>query len=410
MRIPKIPTLKDLDVRGKKVLLRVDINCPIDPKTGKIIDDSRIRAHAETVKLLIEEYGTSLVIISHQGRPGGPDFISLEEHVKLLSKYSGIDVGFIDDVIGPAARERIKKLGKGEALLLDNLRLVSEELIEALPEKQVRTYLVKRLAPLFDIFINDAFATAHRSQPSIVGFPLVMPSVAGPIMEREVSALKKAFEGGESPKVFVLGGAKVHDTLRIIEYLVRNKIADRILTTGLIAELFLVAKAVNIGKENLKFLEEKGLLSLIPRARRILLQGAPIETPIDFKTVINGDVREEVVGNVKGLIRDLGPNTISMYAELMREAKIIVIRGPAGVIEDPRFKEGTERLVDAALSSGAYTIFGGGHLTVIVERSKLKENVGHLSTGGGALLIFLSGEPLPALEALHLSAKKFLGW
>ncbi|NPA99401.1 MAG: phosphoglycerate kinase [Crenarchaeota archaeon] len=410
LKLPRIPTLKDFDITGRKIFLRIDINVPIDPDTGEILDDRRIRVHAETIKMLVEKYNAAVVAASHQGRPGEQDFVTLEKHAELLSKYTGLDIKFIPDVIGPAAREAIKNLKQGEVLLLDNLRLVSEEILEATPEKQSMTIMVKRLAPLFEAYVNDAFATAHRSQPSIVGFPLLLPSVAGPVFEKEVKALKRVFETMESPRIFILGGTKVRDLLRVIENLVINKAADRILTTGLVAQLFLVAKGVNIGKENMRFLEEKGILSLIPRARHILLMGAPIETPIDFKIVKeDGTVENASVAGIKGKIKDIGEATISMYKGFIKEAKVIVMRGPAGVIEDERFRKGTKELLDAAVNSNAFVLIGGGHLASMVDPSHVNDHV-HVSTGGNALLLFLSGETLPALKALELSATMFLGW
>ena len=411
LRIPKVPTLDDLNVRRAKVILRVDINSPIDPRSGRVIDNIRLRSYVDTIRELAVERECAVAIVAHQGRPGERDFTTLEEHVKLLEKYVGVKIRFVDDVMGPTAREEIRRLKYGEVLALDNVRFISEELVEALPERQAETYLVKRLSPLFNYYVNDAFGTAHRSQPSIVGFPLVLPSAAGRLMEREVKALRRVFTSAEPPRLFVLGGGKVYDTLRIISNLVSNGVADRILTTGLVAQLFLVAKAVNVGDVNKRFLEEKGVLSLIPRARRLLLRGAPIETPIDFVTAKNGDVKVEGVGRVEGLIMDIGPNTVMMYSDLMREASAIIMRGPSGVVEDPRFRDGTLRLVRAALSSNAFVVLGGGHLTITVswDEARARGNL-HLSTGGGALLLFLSGEPLPALEALAASAKKFLGW
>ncbi|BEP16992.1 phosphoglycerate kinase [Pyrofollis japonicus] len=407
----KIPTIDDLDerygIKGSKILLRIDINSPIDPASGKILDDSRIRAHSPTIRELLERRA-AVVIMSHQGRPGSDDFVSLEEHAKLLEKYVGYPIKFIDDVIGPSARNAIKELEPGEALLLDNTRLISEEIIEATPEKHAKGIFVRRLVPLFNYYVNDAFATAHRSQPSIVGFPLHLPSAAGRVMERELEALAKLYKAEERPRVFVLGGGKVHDTLRILEHIHANNIADRILLTGLIAELFLVAKGIDIGEENKKLLEAKGILPLVPRARRLLLRGLPVETPVDFKTLIGNEVRVEPVGNIRGVIRDIGPQTVKAYAEIMKEARLIVMRGPAGVIEDPRFREGSLELVKAALNSDAYLIVGGGHLNSIIAELKAYDRPNlHVSTGGGALLLFLAGEELPGLSALVVSAKKF---
>lgn len=408
MKIPRIPTLREINIREKRVFMRIDINVPIDPDKGEILDDRRIRVHSQTIKEVVEKYRPALVLGSHQGRPGEPDFITLEKHAELLSKYTGYNVKFVDDVIGPTARKAIQELKPGEILLLDNLRLVSEEIIEATPEKQSYTIFVRRLAPLFDAYVNDAFATAHRSQPSIVGFPLVLPSAAGPLFEKEIMALRRVVESFESPRIFVLGGTKVRDLLRVIENLVRNKMADRILTTGLLAQLFLVAKGIGLGKENMRYLEEKGILPLIPRARYILLMGAPIETPIDFKVLIDGETRNVGIGEINGKIMDIGEQTTRIYSEFIKDAKIVVMRGPAGVIEDERFRDGTVKLLEAAYNSKAFVLIGGGHLSSMIDESKLNEHI-HVSTGGNALLLFLSGETLPALKALELSAKMFLG-
>jgi len=405
-----LPTIDDLDgkygIKGAKILLRADLNSPIDPESKEIIDDSRIRAHSASVKELAER-GAAVVVLSHQGRPGEPDFISLENHARLLEKYTGVEVDFIDDVIGPAARNKISQLPPAKVLLLDNTRIISEEIIEARPERHAESLFVRRLAPLVDYYVNDAFATAHRSQPSIVGFPMVLPSAVGRVMEKELKALSKLYSAETRPRVFVLGGGKVHDTLRILEYMHANKAVDRVLATGLVAELFMAAKGMDIGEENRRVLERKGLLSLIPRARRLLLRGLPLETPVDFVTLSSGRVTVENVGSLKGLIRDVGPQTIRMYSEIMREAQLIVLRGPAGVVEDPRFREGSKKLLEAAVNTKAYIIVGGGHLNAIISELKLSDRSNlHVSTGGGALLLFLAGEELPGIQALLESTRK----
>jgi len=399
-----IPTLDDVNAFDKKILLRIDINSPVDKKTGKLLDDSRIKAHAYTVKNLLER-DNAIVILSHQGRPGDDDFISLQQHAELLSKYIGTNVEFIEDIIGPYAIEKVKKIEKGQIYLLENVRLVSEELIEAPPAQHAKTFLVRKLSPLFDIYVNDAFAAAHRSQPSLVGFPIVLPSAAGKVMEKEVSALAKIFNPEDSPKIFVLGGGKVSDTLKIIEHLAKNRVADRILTGGLVAELFAAAKGINLGKANMQVLESKGLLSLIPRARKLLLSGAPIEIPVDFVTEKqNGETSEEPANNINGTIKDIGSTTIEIYSSFIKEAKVITMRGPMGIIEDERFRNGTKSLLKSAFESPGFVIIGGGHMISMVEKGiEINENKVHISTGGGALLLFLAGDKLPALEALHLS-------
>jgi len=399
-----IPTLDDVNAFNKKILLRIDINSPVDKKTGKLLDDSRIKAHAYTVKNLLER-DNAIVILSHQGRPGDDDFISLQQHAELLSKYIGTNVEFIEDIIGPYAIEKVKKIEKGQIYLLENVRLVSEELIEAPPAQHAKTFLVRKLSPLFDIYVNDAFAASHRSQPSLVGFPIVLPSAAGKVMEKEVSALAKIFNPEDSPKIFVLGGGKVSDTLKIIEHLAKNRVADRILTGGLVAELFAAAKGINLGKANMQVLESKGLLSLIPRARKLLLSGAPIEIPVDFVTEKqNGETSEEPTNNINGTIKDIGSTTIEIYSSFIKEAKVITMRGPMGIIEDERFRNGTKSLLKSAFESPGFVIIGGGHMISMVEKGiEINENKVHISTGGGALLLFLAGDKLPALEALHLS-------
>lgn len=406
--IPRLPTLKDLDVHGKKVFMRIDINVPIDPDTGEIIDDRRIREHAHYIKEVVNKYSPALVLGSHQGRPGSSDFTTLEKHCSLLQKHTGLNVQFVSDVIGPTALNAIRSLKPGEVLLLDNLRLISEEILEAPPEKHALSIFAKRIASVVDFYVNDAFATAHRSQPSIVGLPLLLPSAMGPLFEKEIVALNKVVSNAESPILYVLGGKKVTEHLRIIENLVKSKMVDRILTCGLLGLLFLAAKGVNVGNENLKVLEENGLIPFIPKARQVLLKGAPIETPVDFKVKQGDNTENAYIGQIRGIIMDIGEQTAGIYEDLIKEAKTIVMRGPAGVIEVEEFKWGTKRLVDAAISSKGFVLIAGGHLTSMLPQEVTDDRI-HVSTGGNAVLIFLSGEELPALKALELSSKLFMG-
>ncbi len=403
-----VPTLDTIgELGGKRVLVRVDFNSPVEPKSGKIMDTTRIKSHIPTIKELIDK-GSAVVIISHQGRPGMEDFTTLEEHCRLLSELAGIDVRFVDDVIGPEARRVISNLGEGEVVMLDNIRLLSEEMMEAPPEAHASTILVRKLSPLFDIYVNDAFATAHRSHASIVGFPILLPSAAGRVMEREVIALAKIRDPSLSPKVYVLGGGKVRDTLRAVEHILSKDSNSMVLATGLLAILFLAVGGI-ISRENYRVLERKGLLALLPRAEAILrLYRGRIRLPIDFIIEKEGKAITVELDNIDGPIKDIGPKTIDMYGDIMRDAKVIVFKGPAGVIEDPRFREGTRGLIRKAAETGSIVILGGGHLNAVAEELKVKEksNV-HISTGGGALITFLSGEKLPAIEALGISAKKF---
>jgi phosphoglycerate kinase len=263
-----IATMDTVHVSGKSVLLRVDFNSPLDASKKNLLDDTRLRSHSVTIKELLET-GARVTILSHQGRPGMPDFSSLKPHHKVIEDILGRKIDFVEDVIGPEARKRIKSLGKGEALLLDNVRLLSEEMIEASGEFHAKSIMVSRLYPLFDIFVNDAFATSHRKHASIVGFPYRLPSIAGRVMERELEALKDIRDPRLEPKIFVLGGAKLSDSIRIVRKILSGDKSAKVLLTGLVAELFMVARDIDLGVSNLRTLEKKGALSLVPQAREL---------------------------------------------------------------------------------------------------------------------------------------------
>ncbi len=401
--------MDDFNFDGKKVLLRVDINSPIDPKTGKILDDTRIRSHAQTVKELIG-LGASVAILAHQGRPGDNDFTTLRDHSELLSKHLGMDVNYIEDIFGPYARSQISSMKPGDILLLENTRFYSEENLEKVPEVQAKTFLVKILSPLFSLYVNDAFATAHRSHPSLVGFPMVMPSAGGRLLQTEVEILSSLFEPSSKPCIFVLGGGKVSDSVQLMETLLSKGLADKILLTGLVSHLFLIARGSNVGKATTKIMEGKGLFSLLPRAESLIKKyGETIMTPIDVAFLKEGRRVEAALDGIpdNSPIYDIGESTVSKYSELLKNAKTVIMRGPAGYIEDPRFTRGSEGLLKALVSSRAVSLLGGGHLRAISERLNIADKIGYFSTGGGAFIMFLSGEKLPALEVLIASKQKF---
>lgn len=403
----KIGTLDDVSVKGRKVLVRIDINSPIEPSTGEILDDTRFRSHLKTIRELVDKEA-AVVLMSHQGRPTSKDFTRLERHAEVLSRLLGKGISYVPDVIGPEAQRRIKELEPGEVLLLDNTRIISEDYVEAPPEVHGRGIMVSTLSKLVDYYVNDAFATAHRSQASIVGFPMVLPSVAGRLMELEVVTLSRVLSRGERPKVFVLGGAKVKDTVKVIKHVVEAGVADEILTTGLVALLFLLVSGVKIGEaeELVRSKVDEGTVEI---ARSLLSSGAPIRVPLDFYAEIDGNVELVDSSNIEGAPKDIGPSTIEYYSWKLMSAKMIVMRGPAGVIEDPRFRRGTRELVEKALRSNAFTIFGGGHFNAILSElpEELRRRVGHISTGGGALLYFLANRRLPGLESLASSYEKY---
>ncbi|MEN2999577.1 MAG: phosphoglycerate kinase [Acidilobaceae archaeon] len=404
----KIATMDDVDFSRKKVLLRVDFNSPVDPRTGKLLDVSRIVEHSVTVKELAER-GAAVVVMSHQGRPLDSDYVGLALHAEALSKVIGQEVKFVEDVTGPAARAAIERAEPGEVLVLDNTRFMAEDNVEAPPEKHANSVLVSRLSPLFSYFVNDAFATSHRSQATIVGFPLKLPSVAGRVMEKELKALNRVVEMPDRPKVFVLGGAKLDDTFKVVKHVVQSGIADEVLTGGLVGVMFLMAKGVEVPRDVAARVMARIPPELFEEAKELVRKHDNVLAPQDFAVETKEGVSVSQAHSIAGAPKDIGPATVEDYRGKIERAKIVVMRGPVGVIEDQRFRAGTEALVRAALQSKAFTVFGGGHFISMAASLPEQERakVGHISTGGGALLYFLAGNVLPGLEALARSNEKF---
>lgn len=404
----EFPTLDDVDVTGKTVLVRVDMNSPIDPRTGEILDDARIRECAPTIEELARK-GAKVVVLAHQGRPGDEDFTTLERHAKKLEEVLGFPVKYIEDILGPAARESIRGLRSGEVLVLENIRFCAEENLNRLPEEQARTHLVRKLAELVDIYVNDAFGAAHRSQPSLVGFGELLPTVAGRLMERELRGLSRALSP-ERPCIYVLGGAKVDDSLKIIENVLSKGMADEVLTGGLVGQTFMAAER-DIGEPNLKLLLERGFEGEIQRARKLLLShGDRIRVPLDVVVDDGGRPKEIAVEELPTNlpICDIGSRTIQMYSETIIRAGTVVANGPLGIFEKPAFARGTFEVLKAMANSKAFTILGGGHVVAAARAAGVIERIKHVSTGGGACIAFLSGEPMPVVEMLTKAKQKDL--
>ncbi|XRO77654.1 phosphoglycerate kinase [Methanocaldococcus sp. 10A] len=409
-------TLDDFNFDEKRVVLRVDINCPIDPNTGEILDDKRIREIKNTITELINK-NAKVVILAHQSRPGKKDFTTLKNHAKVLSKVIDKDVEYIDEVIGSTAREVITNMKSGDVILLENVRFYSEEVLsdwkkwkDITPKKQAETNLIKRLAPLFDYFVNDAFAAAHRAQPSLVGFSYYMPMIAGRLMEKEVGVLSKVLKNPERPCVYVLGGAKADDSIRVMKNVLENGTADKVLTSGIVANIFLVAMGYDLGA-NEDVIENLGLKSQIEIAKELLDKFKDkIIVPIDVALNINEERVEADLNKdekVEHLINDIGEKTIELYSEIINEANTIVANGPAGVFEKEAFAKGTEELLKAIANSKGFSVIGGGHLSAAAELFGIADKIDHVSTGGGATLDFLAGEKLPVIEMLKESYKKY---
>jgi len=405
----KILTMDDFDFKGKTALVRVDFNSPIDPNTKKVLDDTRIKAHGETTIKELAQKGAKVVVLAHQGRPGDPDFTPLKQHAEILGKILGKPVKYVDDIFGEKAQKAIKDLKNGEILVLENVRMFPDEQKKGTPEDHAKTELVRKLAPLADVFVSDAFAAAHRAHVSIVGFTAVLPSVAGRIMERELKALGRVLHTAEKPCIYILGGAKADDSLKISQYVLKNKIADYVLTGGVVGQLFLAAKGVNLGKSNMEFLEKKELMGLIPGIKDLMTAyPGKVEVPVDLAVEVAGK-RKEIA--LSGLptdypIYDIGQNTIKKYSDIIGKAKSIVISGPMGVFENKEFLLGTKKTFEAIAASKAFSLVGGGHTIAAVEELGLAKKMGYVSTAGGALIEFLMGEQLPGVVALEKAAAR----
>ncbi len=394
-------TLDDFDLKGKTIFLRVDMNCPIDPESMEISGTKRIEEAIETIKSLEE---AKVVITSHQGRVGNKDYTGMDKHALVLEKLLNKKVKYVEDVIGIAAQNEIKNLKNGEVLLLDNLRLCAEENYEFSPEDAAKTIMVKRLSKLFDLCVLDSFPSAHRAHPSIVGFPHMLPACAGRIVEREVRNLDEIMTVAKAPHVIVLGGSKVPDRLEAIKMLIENGRADHVLLTGVIANVFMRAQA------RLKFpLGIKREEEVVAKAHSLIGEYPDVfSTPVDIAIDKDGervelDVREIQKGDK---IYDLGPKTVEFYSKLIAGAGTVFISGPAGFFEKDNFRYGTISMLEAVANSMATTIVSGGHLTSVLKSQGLESKINHISTAGGALVLYLTGEKLPMIKALEAAAKK----
>lgn len=405
--LAKLKDIRYCAEKGARVLVRIDINSPIG-RRGEVLDDFRIQRHSKTLRWLAEQ-GARVVAMSHQGRPGQDDFTSLEKHRDLLEKYMGMEVKFVDDVMGPAAREAIKSLAPGEVLLLDNTRFISEEIIERKLELQTETHLVKKLAPLFNYFVFDGFAVAHRAQPSVVGFPQVLPSCMGMVLEDELRALAEIEKAGGSA-VLVAGGAKIPETLRLVGEALEKKLFGKVLTGGLLGLVFIAARHGFVTPALKSTLESYGLLSYVDQARRIMEKwGSCIEIPVDVAIDIEGERIEVDVFSISGEVKDVGSSSVRAFADALRAFDVAVFTGPLGYIESEAFTKASAALLDEAVELNKKVIIGGGHTVALARRIGVLERVFHASTGGRAFLEALVYGDLPALRALEISAEKFWG-
>ena len=411
-----INTLDDLDVRGKVVLCRVDINSPIDPATGELRDTTRLRGCGPTVRQLAEA-GARLVLLAHQGGDlEYHNYASTEPHAAVLSELVGRPVAFIDDVCGPAAREAVAGLGEGEVLLLDNVRFYAEELtlfetkLELSPADQARTLLVRKLAPLADLYVCDAFAAVHRSQPTLVGFQELLPSAMGRLFEREYSSLSHLRGDPDRPCVFVLGGTKVDDAFLMMNAVLRDGVADTVLTGGFVGQIMLLAAGVDIGVPSTEFIKAKDLWKWVSVSSEILGKyGDAVVLPLDVAYLKAGRRVEVATADlpVGETILDVGHATVAAYREAVATAGTVFANGPLGVFEQPETEYGTRRIWEAMAAATAYSALGGGDSIAAMNKYGLAERFSYVCTAGGGMVRFLSGEELPVVTALKAAAVRF---
>lgn len=391
-------SLSELNAAGKSVLVRVDFNSPIDPGRSRLLDDKRIRGHLPTIEAL-EDAVT--VLLTHQSRPGKADFTTLEPHAERLERLLGRDVRYVDDVFGSTARSAVEDAEPGDVVLLENVRFYSEEYIEMPSDEAAETHLVQRLSPLFDAYVNDAFSAAHRSQPSLVGFPETLPSYAGRLLERELEVLGSIEEYGE-PRVFSLGGAKAGDAFDVVRHVLEDDgIAESVLVSGVVGNIFLFAEDYDVGEPSRDYLEREGYMPLVDEAEDLLGSHEDrIETPRDVAVEVDGERVEAGVEElpVDSLASDIGVESIAHYSRVLEEAGTAVVNGPPGIYEEPLFERGTKELFTAA-GRAETSIAGGGDTAAAIDALDVR-GFTHVSSGGGASTMMLSGKDLPAVMAL----------
>jgi phosphoglycerate kinase len=383
-------TIRDIDPKGKRVLVRVDFNVPL--ADGGVVDDTRIQAALPTIHYLLE-HDAAVILCSHLGRPKGKVVaeLTLRPVAEHLSSLLGVPVAFVEDCVGPEAHAAAEKLQAGEVLLLENTRFNPEE--RANDEK-----FSAALASLADLYVNDAFGSAHRAHASTEGVAHHLPAVAGFLLEKELEYLGKALETPAHPFIAILGGAKISDKITVVERLLEK--ADRLLIGGGMANTFLAAKGYTMGSslvEQDSIETAKDLLS--SSADRLLLPvdlvvGDQFAAEAQSKTVPANEVPENWGAY------DIGPKTVDAYSQALKNAKLVVWNGPMGVFEFDAFAKGTWAIAEAVAACDGTTIVGGGESTAAVRQAGLTDRISHVSTGGGASLEFLEGKDLPGVVVL----------
>ncbi|MFB6145105.1 MAG: phosphoglycerate kinase [Candidatus Nanohaloarchaea archaeon] len=386
-------SLEDVDVEGKNVLLRTDLNMPIED--GEPQETVRFQRYLETIKQLSDR-GARTVVMAHQGRPARKDFTSLEKHSRILSGELGRPVRFVQSFFGPELGDGVASMDDGDVVMLENVRMLSEELQNLDPERHSHDFFVERMSRYFDLFVNDAFSAAHRSHGSMVGFMPLLDTCAGTIMQRELDGCRKVRDTIEDP-VLVLGGEKPSDIIGMLEHMIER--VDKVLLSGVPGELGLMIEGNDLGKKS-AWIEENGFDSDRDKLEELLDKyGEKIVLPEDVRTDSGSYNIEDIPENE--MTWDIGPETASSYTDIIKQADSVLMKGPAGAFDEGH-ENGTKALVNALASCDGFTVMGGGHTSSLVQRFGYEiDDFSHVSIAGGAFVRFMSGENLAAIKALE---------
>lgn len=403
--------IEDFDFSNKTVAVRVDLNSHLNENL-EVIENKRFERHARTIKYLLKK-GAKVIVISHQGRFGESDFISLEQHARIFSKYIGKDVKYIPEIVSEKTRYEISYMQEGDVIMLNNVRFLKDETESRTIEGHSLSSLVKFLSPLIDYYILDAFSVSHRNHSSIVGFATVKPMVAGIVFTDEYLSINRVLGNTEGINTWIMGGAKIDDCIRVLKNLFSNKpeAIEKVLSGGLLSNLFLYVLGYEIGEGSLSILKHKGYLGMRKDVEDLLSKHAKeIILPEDVAIEENGSRKEVDIDNIprNATILDVGSKTIKKYKEILSESDTVVFKGPLGMYEKPGFEKGTKEIFKILSTFDGYSLIGGGDTSLAMEKLGFDEkDFSYVSVSGGAMITFLSGKELPGLEALRLSYKKF---
>ena len=447
----KIKPFTELELTGKTVIFRPDINSPIDPKTKRIVNTNRIEKTVPTLNSLLEQ-GAKVALIAHQGDTlDYQNLIPLAEHAEILSRLTGRRVSYIDDVCGPAAQAAVKALLPGEAIILGNLRYLTEEIstfetvVKLTPQEMTSAWLVRSLAPLGDYYVNDAFAAAHRNSPSMVAFQELLPSAGGFQLMDEYTALKSVKDNPRRPCVYILGGAKISDAFDMMRKVLTDGSADYILTAGITGIVMHIGRGVDFGPIVQKFLIDHGLDVFIPEAKALLREfGERYVLPVDLAYDENAGLSQANASDIANasafpeqkraptststststpkraealiealpkdrLFPDIGHKTIELFKKYINSAGSIFVNGPAGMYETEPWADGTRELWRAIADAPGYTVIGGGDTISAATKFTELSKYGYVCTGGGAMVRFLAGKQLPLIEAMERAFERDFG-